>query len=102
MNEKNIPFRTVDGTLNLNVVIEGEQVPDILVEKSGVWIQSAGSAILSPRDYQVIPADHWLWIATENGQAHFTWNKSDFPPWDRPSDMDAQDNPGNRRLQKLV
>jgi len=79
MNEKNIPFRTVDGTLNLNVVIEGEQVPDILVEKSGVWIQSAGSAILSPRDYQVIPADHWLWIATENGQAHFTWNKSDFP-----------------------
>lgn len=79
MNEKNVPFRTLDGGLDLNVVVEGEQVPDILVEKSGVWIQSAGSAMLSPNTYQVIPADHWLWIATENGQAHFTWNRSDFP-----------------------
>ncbi len=78
MFNNNVPFLPLDDSNNSNVIIEGEQVPDFLVEKSGVWIHSAGSAMLSPGTYQVIPADHWLWIATENGQADFIWNKTEF------------------------
>lgn len=78
MNNSNVPFIPLDGTHDSNVVVEGEQVPDFLVEKSGVWIHSAGSAMISPGTYRVIPADHWLWVATESGQADFEWNKTEF------------------------
>lgn len=61
------------------VIIHGEQNPDFLVEKCGVWIQSAGSAILSPGEYRVIPAEHWLWLASDNGEADFTWSNANFP-----------------------
>ncbi|MDY5730799.1 MAG: AraC family transcriptional regulator [Eubacteriales bacterium] len=79
MNQQNVPFHSLSGNQSANVFIHGEQVPDILVEKSGVWIQAAGSAMLSPGEYQVIPADHWLWIATETGDAAFSWNNIAFP-----------------------
>lgn len=74
-----LPLHPTGDTKNLDVVIQGEQTPDILAEKSGVWIQSAGSAMLAPGSYEIIPADHWLWLAAEYGEMEFTWQKTNFP-----------------------
>ncbi len=74
-----LPLHPTGDTKNLDVVIQGEQTPDILAEKSGVWIQSAGSAMLAPGSYEIIPADHWLWLAAEYGEMEFSWQKTSFP-----------------------
>lgn len=78
MANEYIPFEAVDQK-DLGVIVHGEQVPDSLVEKSGVWIQSAGSVMLASGDYKLIPADHWLWVTADDGDMKFNWNNNEFP-----------------------
>ena len=43
-------------------------MPDELARASGVWISSAGSAMLPVGSYDMRDPEYWLWFAVENGQ----------------------------------
>ena len=47
--------------------VEGTHVPDELARASGLWIGSAGSAMLPLGTYHLTPSNQWLWFAVENG-----------------------------------
>lgn len=55
------------------VFVEGIQIPAGLVEKCGVWIDRAGSAILSQQEYQVASSDHPLWLIADEGGMTFAY-----------------------------
>jgi hypothetical protein len=54
------------------VFVQGTHAPMPLVEQSGVWIHSAGSAILQQQDYRLYTCDKWLWMIVDEGAAVFT------------------------------
>lgn len=55
------------------VFVQGRQLPAELVEKSGVWIERAGSAILSQDEYQAAPSERPLWLIVEEGDMTFAY-----------------------------
>ncbi|MDD3213044.1 MAG: helix-turn-helix domain-containing protein [Eubacteriales bacterium] len=54
------------------VFVQGTHMPAPLVEASGVWIHSAGSAILQQQNYRLYTCDKWLWMIVDEGAACFT------------------------------
>jgi len=54
------------------VFVQGTHTPTSLVEESGVWIHSAGSAMLQQQNYRLFTGDKWLWMIMDEGAAVFT------------------------------
>ena len=54
------------------VFVQGTHIPAALVEESGVWIHSAGSAMLQQQNYRLFTGDKWLWMIIDEGAAVFT------------------------------
>ena len=59
------------------VFIQGIHTPVPLVEQSGVWIHSAGSAMLQQQNYRLYTGDKWLWMIVDDGAAVFTARDED-------------------------
>ncbi|MBE5800936.1 MAG: helix-turn-helix transcriptional regulator [Clostridiales bacterium] len=53
------------------VTVEGTHTPAELVRQSGVWIDTAGSAILAQEEYELEPCDAPLWLVAEEGSCIF-------------------------------
>ncbi len=57
------------------LVVEGTHSPGSLTLASGVWIQSAGSAMLEPGDYIIKPHQQPVWFAIEDGTVVLEWHE---------------------------
>ena len=55
------------------VFVQGVHVPAELIAKSGLWIESAGSAMLSQEEYQLAACDHPLWLVADEGSMVFAY-----------------------------
>ncbi|MDD3334111.1 MAG: AraC family transcriptional regulator [Eubacteriales bacterium] len=55
------------------VFVQGTQIPAALIEKCGVWIDHAGSAILSQQDYDISPVHNPLWLIADEGGMIFSY-----------------------------
>ena len=55
------------------VFVQGSHNPMPLVERSGVWIHSAGSAMLQQQNYRLSMCDRWLWMIVDDGELTFTY-----------------------------
>ena len=58
----------------LPVSVEGTHKPDALASKSGLWIASAGSAMLTAGDYALKDQNNWLLIMCQSGNFHLNTN----------------------------
>lgn len=56
------------------VLVEGFHQPDALASASGLWISSAGSAMLTNGDYALLDQDAWLMIMCQNGSFNLNTN----------------------------
>ena len=61
-------------TDKLPVSVEGFHQPDALASASGLWISSAGSAMLTEGVYALKPQVNWLLIMCQNGSFHISTN----------------------------
>jgi len=60
------------------VFVQGTHTPMALVEQSGVWIHSAGSAMLQQQNYRLYTCDKWLWMIVDEGGMTFTCREEEF------------------------
>lgn len=56
------------------VLVEGFHQPDELASASGLWISSAGSAMLTSGEYALHDQDAWLMIMCQNGSFNVNLN----------------------------
>lgn len=57
------------------VAVEGIHVPDHLAQGSGIWIATAGSAMLTTDTYDIIPQSAWIMIMCQQGSFHLSLNE---------------------------
>lgn len=67
-----IPKPPVTESGEPGVFVQGTHTPADLAAQSGVWIHSAGSAILQQQNYRLYTGDKWLWMIVDEGVATFT------------------------------
>jgi AraC-like DNA-binding protein len=72
-----IPKPPVIDSGDPGVFIQGTHTPAPLVERSGVWIHSAGSAMLQQQNYRLYTGDKWLWMIVDEGAAVFNARNED-------------------------
>ena len=65
-------FREVEADADA-LVVEGYHKPGSLTRASGAWIHAAGSAMLEPRTYRLVPHPQWVWLAVEEGEVELGW-----------------------------
>lgn len=53
------------------VFVEGIHMPNPLVRQSGIWIHSAGSAMLQEERYQLSVSPYYQWLILEEESLHF-------------------------------
>lgn len=58
------------------IFVQGTHIPGKLVEKSGVWFSSAGSAILMHENYRLSSCEDVLWIIVEEGTMTFEYHNT--------------------------
>ncbi len=58
----------------LPVSVEGVHKPDALAQSSGLWISSAGSAMLTSGNYPLRNQSNWLLILCQSGSFHLSVN----------------------------
>lgn len=61
------------------VFVQGTHEPMPIVEHSGVWIRSAGSAILQQENYRLSECDGTLWIVADEGELRFSHHDQQIP-----------------------
>ena len=61
------------------VFVQGTHIPVPLVEKSGIWIHSAGSAMLLQDAYRLSSCEHWYWLIADEGSLVFSYDETSFP-----------------------
>ncbi len=67
-----VPHTAAGENADPGVFVQGTHVPAPLIEKSGVWIASAGSAILLQESYRLSSCESPLWLVVESGSLVFT------------------------------
>lgn len=60
------------------VFVQGVHTPSELIEKSGLWIERAGSAMLAQQAYSLAPCDHPLWLVADEGNMVFSSGGQDW------------------------
>lgn len=73
-----LPKPPLLGNGDPGVFVEGTHTPIPLVEKSGVWIHSAGSAILLQNQYELTPCDDYVWMIVDEGNISFSHQDNAF------------------------
>ena len=61
------------------VFVQGTHRPAELVQKSGVWVHSAGSAMLVGSAYRIMPPEQPLWLIVDEGQVVFEHGGERYP-----------------------
>ncbi len=73
------PLSPVAEEEDLGVFVEGVHRPDPLVAQSGLWIHSAGSAMLLRDHYQLTPVPLHQWLIVDEGSLVFHYSDSAYP-----------------------
>lgn len=60
------------------IFVQGIHTPVQLIEDSGVWIHSAGSAILLKEEYELEKETYWTWLIVESGRITLEGKDSKF------------------------
>lgn len=60
------------------VFVQGTHAPMPIVEKSGIWIKTAGSAILQQQNYRLSTCDGTLWLVVDDGALTFQYRDSEI------------------------
>lgn len=63
----------------LGVFVEGVHVPNPLVQQSGIWIHSAGSAILLQERYQLSVSPYYQWLIVDEDSLVFRFGEERIP-----------------------
>ena len=72
------PVDTVSSPAEAGVFVQGVHVPDELVRSSGMWIDTAGSAMLLKQEYAFIAMETPLWLVVEEGSVTFSCPSSEI------------------------
>ncbi len=60
------------------VFVEGIHMPNPLVRQSGIWIHSAGSAMLQEEGYQLSVSSYYQWLILEEESLHFRFGQEAY------------------------
>ena len=61
------------------VFVQGTHAPMPIVEQSGIWIKTAGSAILQQQNYRLSSCEGTLWLVVDDGSLTFCHRDHDLP-----------------------
>lgn len=61
------------------VFVQGIHYPAMLVEKSGVWIKHAGSAMLTQQEYTIEPIAYPVLLVADEGDMQFAFREHAWP-----------------------
>ncbi|MEG2316786.1 MAG: AraC family transcriptional regulator [Clostridia bacterium] len=73
-----VPQPPLGESADPGIFVQGSHVPMPLVEQSGVWIQTAGSAILLQQNYRLSSSDAPLWLVVDEGSISFSHNQQSY------------------------
>ena len=62
-----VPQAPMGESADPGIFVQGTHVPAPLVERSGIWIKTAGSAILLQQNYRLSTCDAPLWLVVDDG-----------------------------------
>ena len=71
-----LPPQTPDA--DPGVFVEGIHIPNPLVQQSGVWIHSAGSAMLQEERYQLCVSPFYQWLILEEDSLQFRFGEEAY------------------------
>lgn len=72
------PIPPCSASDDAGIFVQGIHTPVQLIEDSGVWIHSAGSAMLLKGEYEVEKETYWTWIIVESGRVTLEGKESKF------------------------
>ena len=74
-----VPQAPMGESTDPGIFVQGTHVPMPLVEQSGVWIKTAGSAILLQQHYRLSTCDTPLWLVIDDGAVTFAHREQSLP-----------------------
>ena len=74
-----VPQAPMGESADPGIFVQGTHVPAPLVERSGVWIKTAGSAILLQQNYRLSTCDAPLWLVVDDGGLMFEHREMKVP-----------------------
>ncbi len=72
------PIPPCSATDDAGIFVQGIHTPVQLVEDSGVWVHSAGSAMLLKSEYDLEKETYWTWLIIESGRVTLECKESKF------------------------
>ena len=67
-----VPKAPMSDHADAGVFVQGTHVPMPIVEQGGVWIKTAGSAMLLEQSYRLSTCDAYLWLVVDEGNLTFS------------------------------
>lgn len=74
-----VPQTTAGENADPGIFVQGVHVPAPLVEQSGVWIKTAGSAILLKDAYRLSTCESPMWLVVDDGTVTFQHREMELP-----------------------
>ena len=74
-----VPQAPMGESADPGIFVQGTHVPAPLVERSGIWIKTAGSAILLQQNYRLSTCDAPLWLVVDDGELIFEHREMKVP-----------------------
>ena len=74
-----VPQAPVGESADPGIFVQGTHVPAPLVEASGVWLSTAGSAILLNENYRLSTCEAPLWLVVDDGTIIFEYRDMELP-----------------------
>lgn len=74
-----VPQTTAGESADPGIFVQGVHVPAPLVEQSGVWIKTAGSAILLKDAYRLSTCESPMWLVVDDGTVTFQHREMELP-----------------------
>ena len=66
-----VPQAPIGENADPGIFVQGTHVPAGLAEQSGVWIKTAGSAILLQESYRLSSCENPMWLVVDDGSVLF-------------------------------
>ena len=74
-----VPQAPMGESADPGIFVQGTHLPAPLVERSGIWIKTAGSAILLQQNYRLSTCDAPLWLVVDDGGLVFEHREMKVP-----------------------
>lgn len=74
-----VPQTTAGESADPGIFVQGVHVPAPLVEQNGVWIKTAGSAILLKDAYRLSTCESPMWLVVDDGTVTFQHREMELP-----------------------